>query len=119
MEWRSFTDQLETLRELRDYLTVEGVVQKVGGLLFNIYSHSHTVRVTWNDLLDRAGLRGYVQVDKYTHTISRLNVERRRYLQFATFGLKVLFRFRIGKKQTNRVYRTIILVRKVESEANS
>lgn len=29
IEWRSFADQLDTLRELKDFLTVDGVLQKV------------------------------------------------------------------------------------------
>lgn len=29
LEWRTFADQLDTLRELRDYLTVDGVLQNV------------------------------------------------------------------------------------------
>lgn len=31
IEWKSFADQLDTLRELKDFLTVDGVLQKVCG----------------------------------------------------------------------------------------
>lgn len=31
MEWKSFADQLDTLRELKDFLTVDGVLGKVCG----------------------------------------------------------------------------------------
>lgn len=33
IEWKSFTDQLDTLRELKEYLTVDGKMQKVRQLL--------------------------------------------------------------------------------------
>ena len=29
IEWKSFADQLDTLRELKEYLTVDGEMQKV------------------------------------------------------------------------------------------
>lgn len=29
MEWKSFVDQLTTLQELKEYLTVDGVMSKV------------------------------------------------------------------------------------------
>ncbi|CAM9661091.1 unnamed protein product [Ectocarpus sp. 8 AP-2014] len=29
IEWKSFADQLDTLRELKEFLTVDGVLQKV------------------------------------------------------------------------------------------
>ena len=38
----------------------------------NTHTHTHThtgsMRVALNDLDDKAGLRGYVQFNKYTHT---------------------------------------------------